>query len=439
MTGGAVRLRLRVIAGPNRGAEVPLHDGSWVIGSGPDGDIVLSDRAVAGRHLRLDIEGERIRVEPLALPLWLDGRPVERKAFRISPYQCLSLGDSHLALGLADRPWPPLEPPHRMPVAAPGETRAEAEARGAAAALPWRRPAWLSDRLILRAVPALYFIGLILLSQGVTLPVGARLEGTDVVAQAGSVLDGLGLAEAVQVVKDDQGRYRLEGYVPDRQRRRQLREALRKAGLRLETRIWCMDELAHQADEVMHSLGVDHVRVRPGRRGGALVMTGYVTDEGRWRKVLATLRSDIPGVRHIDDSRVDTLARREAVLEGLLAEQGLAQRLEVRAEDGRLVVRGTLSAEERPRWRLVVTAFEGSYGGLPPLEDRTGEAVPADISVPIRSVNIANGVSYVELRDGTKYLPGALLGDGYRLKSIQPDHLVLSRDHRDYVYPFGRK
>ncbi len=428
----AAGLCLRVLAGPNRGAEVALAPGRYRVGRGLDCDIVLGDPQVAEAQLVLDVGPWGVAVEPLARPLWLDGQAVRQKPFRIEPFQCLTLGQTCLALGPDDRPWPALEPPTPQAEAAPG---AAAPAR---ATRRWRRPAWLGERWVVRAAAGLYLVALVLLSQGISLPVGARLDEDAVARQVRIVLDQLGLGSQVQVVQTEEGRPRVEGYVPDARARNRLLQSLHHAGLDVTARIWSMADLVRQATEVMHSLGVDHVRARAGRRGGELVMQGYVADAGRWRQVLSILQSDIPGVRAIDDRGVDTLARREAVLRRLIQQQGLAEHLEVRARDDRLVVRGTIPAADRVKWKLVVAAFDGSYGGLPPIEDHIGEAIPADIQLAIRSVNIHGEDAYVELQDGSKYLPGAQIANGYRLRAIGPDRLVLSRDGREYVYPFGR-
>ena len=43
------------MSGPQSGAEIPLADGEYVIGSDDACDLVLLDQTVAARHLRVSI------------------------------------------------------------------------------------------------------------------------------------------------------------------------------------------------------------------------------------------------------------------------------------------------------------------------------------------------------------------------------------------------
>lgn len=65
--GGLVlrRVRVRVVAGPDEGAEVLLDKGSRVIGSGPSADLRLDDRRVSRAHVELVLVHGGVRVRDL--------------------------------------------------------------------------------------------------------------------------------------------------------------------------------------------------------------------------------------------------------------------------------------------------------------------------------------------------------------------------------------
>jgi DNA-binding NtrC family response regulator len=63
--GALPRLRLLVVSGPDRGRELPLVRGSYLVGKDPDCALVLSDAAVSRRHLELAVLPAGLRVRDL--------------------------------------------------------------------------------------------------------------------------------------------------------------------------------------------------------------------------------------------------------------------------------------------------------------------------------------------------------------------------------------
>ena len=61
----AEKLRLVVVAGPDRGKELLLEQGTYTVGKSPQCDLVLSDGAVSRKHLEFAVVGEGIQVRDL--------------------------------------------------------------------------------------------------------------------------------------------------------------------------------------------------------------------------------------------------------------------------------------------------------------------------------------------------------------------------------------
>lgn len=94
--GGEDSVVVQVTGGPDRGKEVPLPDGSFLIGRDPSCDVVLDDRAVSKRHARLDV-GRLVELvdQNSANGLLVDGGLVPRVT--VQPGQTVTLGDSVLS------------------------------------------------------------------------------------------------------------------------------------------------------------------------------------------------------------------------------------------------------------------------------------------------------------------------------------------------------
>jgi len=48
--------------------------------------------------------------------------------------------------------------------------------------------------------------------------------------------------------------------------------------------------------------------------------------------------------------------------------------------------------------------------------------------IPLRSISIGDDISYLVTREGRKYAEGSYIGEGFVLRKILPDRLILERD-----------
>jgi pSer/pThr/pTyr-binding forkhead associated (FHA) protein len=60
-----VRLRLRVLSGPDAGAQFALPQGEFVIGRSPDADVSLTDDTVSHHHAKIVVSERRGTIEDL--------------------------------------------------------------------------------------------------------------------------------------------------------------------------------------------------------------------------------------------------------------------------------------------------------------------------------------------------------------------------------------
>lgn len=86
---------LKVVQGPNAGAEVALAEGANLsVGSGDDCDIVLSDASIATHAAEIEVTNERVVV------VLSGGRTV-----KLEPFHVTMLGTTAVVVGPADGPW----------------------------------------------------------------------------------------------------------------------------------------------------------------------------------------------------------------------------------------------------------------------------------------------------------------------------------------------
>ena len=57
-----VRPLLHVLSGANQGAEAPLDDGAWIIGTGATADLTFAEPALAEAHVRIVVAGGDCRI-----------------------------------------------------------------------------------------------------------------------------------------------------------------------------------------------------------------------------------------------------------------------------------------------------------------------------------------------------------------------------------------
>jgi hypothetical protein len=110
------RHKLQIIAGLHKGAELGLQEGSrYTIGSGEQCDIVLLDDGIAAEHLCLNVSAGQVHLQETRADTFIDGEKLSSSSARpLIPFQVVSLGDTHLAIGPVDATWPAIDPPDRL-------------------------------------------------------------------------------------------------------------------------------------------------------------------------------------------------------------------------------------------------------------------------------------------------------------------------------------
>lgn len=417
------RFRLKVLSGPQAGAEMLLADGRRLIGHDDACDILLADEAVASRHAALLIERGQCSIEALEGALVVvDGRRVTHTALRA--FQPFTLGGTQLAAGPADQPWPHIDLPaigSSTPAVEPEAKPAPLQAPSAAAASPPATPPAAPNRPAhrrrrRRMAPLIGLIAVVLVAVlllllngsgwGAAAPPDRQAELAGVEQQLkGLLVDYQSGADLRIERKND--RLTVRGYVPTAAARKQLRGAIEKVSPAVEVRVADTASLAEAAQSILEMYKVD-LTAAPGEPG-EVVIAGTTADVARWSQVKQTISTDVPRIAKLTDHvnrpvSVPTPAQPVAA---------------VSQPDA--IVNQTVPAPEAPV----------AEAAAPP-------PPPPSVSLAIQSINVGSS-RWMVLASGERVFVGGQLGSGYVVTSIEPDQVVLARNGQETVIRVGAR
>ena len=123
------RFILKVLTGPNQGAELELSAGAYVIGSADECDVNFSDALVAPRHLSVELSEDSIVAKRLDGKVFVDGKPMVDTRQTIKFFQFVTAGSTYFLFGPAGREWPQGVPGPLPPLEPETETQPESAVR----------------------------------------------------------------------------------------------------------------------------------------------------------------------------------------------------------------------------------------------------------------------------------------------------------------------
>lgn len=461
----AVRYRLVILAGPHAGAELLLAPGRYTLGRSDQCDIILNDDSVAPQHVRLTLDDNGLRVGALAQPTSAAGAPLDGADTPVANLTLLDAGSTRFCVGLPHDDWSPvLDSPTCRPACVTDRRHGSAAAAGTssvkpagsppnggratgnAAAVSLRRAAaqlsQLSPRQIAARPRRAYSLGaafllicgaLLVVTVANTKSVGDPTASRAPLARVHRILDDLAMT-GLDVSANEFGMVKIEGFVESAREVDRLNSSLQPLGNRILQRVWS-DEgvVADVAETLRADFGVTTVHVADAS-AGHVRMAGYYADATAWERIANTLRDDVKGVVTIDDDGVEHFSDRLETLRQMLSERELGRKLQLVTKDQTIHVSGALSPEDLANWRSVERDFKKSYGGQPSVRAAINQA--PDLELAIRGVSIGLA-PFITTQDGSKYMEGSTLANGYVVRSIKPDRLILSKQDHTTVYYLG--
>ena len=431
-----------------------MSSGVYLLGRDAHCDIILHDTSLAEQHFQIIINEGKVGLSILSKehPCYLDGEKIDSDTVEIKPYQVISTGTFFFALGPAQEAWPPVE----LLGAGQGFKQVEEEATAETpkgdspqpSSSSWQQ-LWRSDRpanrIYLSAGIALIGIGLSLLLVVFTttdIP-GENLETQSV--EIDQIIEEYVIDATVRTVSRD-GREMLyiQGYTDTDERRDAFMEALGKAKITAQTQLYSAQRLKLATSVILGQIlnpATDKVEVSgvPGFPG-KVRLSGYVEKSEVWARALDVIKDDVQGLQGYDN-QVRTMDDAVNELNQMLVAQGLSDKVGINVDKHTIyLIWQTLSDTELQQLETLAENFRKKFDNRPLLADidqGKSQINEFDPGINLQSVSFGEAV-YLETQDGKRYTIGATLGEGYTIKEINREFILLSKDGELGRYYFNR-
>jgi type III secretion system YscD/HrpQ family protein len=420
---------LRILSGTNAGARTILKTGNYTVGSSPNSDIILHDDHIASQHIKITVSDRGILLYPLASPVYVDGKDIGQSEYKLNYYQVITVGNIHFAIGSVKKSWPTIKRPviekkkQSVPLkASPVTNKKTTDSNNS----PWFK-ALLVGLGVLLIANLLYFkpdITGLLTNLG--LKKNLELSFTETINEM--KLPG------VQIETLNNGKTRVNGYVKNAREKRELLSRISDLDKSVSHRIWVDTELVEHANYIANTFDETDIGFTMPEHG-ILKASGFVRNAANWSKVRQNILSDVDGIASIDDENVDSLKQQLEKFKTFISSEHFFERLELFIQEGEIIVTGELTNDELLRWDTVKQNFVNAYGNLPALTENL-QSPRSRFKLAIRSVSVGK-VPFITSKDEKKYMIGSHLGEGYYVKSITAEKIVLRHNDLEIPVYFG--
>ena len=190
----------------------------------------------------------------------------------------------------------------------------------------------------------------------------------------------------------------------------------------------------------LESRGFHNIGIRDNG-DGSFILQGLVKETQRLRRVLREMLTTMPRLKALQD-QISTFDEATRYLQGQLDEQNLSLRVQQRENEDKttiIEVRGLVNENNYKKWQQIAADVTHMYKPWLYLDDQV-------VNVRGFSLSVLSAVrgphSFITVLDPQRgqirdYVVDALLPNGFRLKEVATDHLVLMWQGREYTYVLG--
>lgn len=417
---------LKVFSGPHQGAEIILLDGQNVIGSGDQCDIVLSDPLIADQHVELIVTGDQTACASVGdAKVYIEGEQVTSSPLKA--YEYVTIGSTYFAIGHSDADWPsrPLPEVNDPESTIAGEVEEQAEHSAESIDLksspsgtvtPAKQDASKTDDgsqagrgwvISLIAIQVLLVGGVIVL---LSIDWGASTEEELPRVTQGDlekIVSEIAPDSSVKITQQGD-QYFARGYVLSSTKAGNLEDALIAADPGIDTAdLDDMEGIVRNASRLLDLRDLNQLVVSasaPGR----LMVSGTVKELADWQKAKLELerQTHLP----MDD--------------------------EVVTSRGLSLVKKTVPQPIEPIAPVVDKPVVQAPKPTPPQPVEIDETV--EIPLSIHHVTIGRS-KFVTTSTGIDLREGSLAPGGYKVKTIENDRVILSKNNEDIVVLFDQQ
>ncbi|HIO91494.1 MAG TPA: EscD/YscD/HrpQ family type III secretion system inner membrane ring protein [Leucothrix mucor] len=424
MVSNGKQFSLKVLSGANIGAQITLEDKkSVVVGKSAKCNVIFNNEDVADRHIKLVLTDGRVRLRPLAQPVYVEGKDIGLHDVTLLPYQLVTIGKVGFSVGDGSGQWPRVDSQGRK-ISFQLEDQSIKEPSSGA----WKKWLFWLGLALLIAANLQYFTRD---TGGLFSVVGLK----DTVEQeVYSAIGDAGLSN-ISVLKARGGRFKVTGYVATNEQKQHLIGAIQRVDRRVDYSIWVNANIENNALLIAQTLDEDQVHFS-SKEDGTLYASGYVQSQSDWHRLRDSVLEDVEGIALVNDTQIKSMLE---LLRSKAKTQDLSKVIQVYQKGKQFMVTGNPSQRQLSRWHDVVDEVMRPVKGYwDVIEDFKVSAETKEFKLSLMSVSIGD-VPFVVSKDGTRYLEGAHLGEGYYLKKIMADHVLLKHNGTEIPVYFGKK
>lgn len=459
---------LKIFSGPHIGAELALMPGEYTIGHSDECDIVLQDSTIERQHAVLKVTEKYIDILPLEnKPLLVAGRPSDASGkTRLDYYSVITIGTTHLAVGNENGDWSKI----LLPKLSADNFAGKEKETSTIPETPFQKAVVKSTKFIgklrlfmetfvLRSIHVAKKIqntiskvifskkGLTMLSVGTIAGISILTSGVlkpktlnTYDAQKHALQTILGISTTMGFTGlnaeplGDEGIF-VSGYIDDDEQLEALfNETEKLKNVNVEIDVYVGSKIRTRTSNLLNQLGINNIDVRY-RPHGVLELSGYHASEDHWTKTKGMIMNDIPGVLSVDTKEVKNLLNRERNLRDSLSNTTLAKKVAIESNGNNILISGILANEEIQKLHIIIDNFRRDYGKLPHIKVDLIDSQRA-LDIDIKSVRVGE-VPYIVTATGARYLTGAFLPNGFTIKSITPNQIVMQKNRIEVTYPLN--
>lgn len=444
------RLVLRVLAGPNAGAEATLAPRT-VIGSGEAADIVVGDPDVRLEHFSIELSGDQATLVVGAGAVIVNGQARTDDRIPLAPFDLVQVGSTICAIGPRQGEWPSLslrdfvraqaEPAATVSaVASSGPPAADpTSAPSPSARRPYRRVLAIVSLALLTLVGTAMAVGLHLLQPDENLEESARQQVDAVVASL--------QMPTVSVAQDETRGVFVEGFVASNEQLALLGRTLAELPFPVKVRVASLEQQATAMRTIAAAHTGANLAIEPNPETGAIRVSGLLPDAGTFATLKKLFERDIANLRPIEEQIV-SLDSAAAEVAARLSGAGLDGTTRVDSVDDEIRISGVVPEVARPTFRDIMAKAGQRWSPLVKIVDATTTApVPppkvASAQAPMPYEDVAMVVvgknSFFYDRKGQRHAVGDRLSNGDVIDEISAEEVVIKRGDVRMRYPVTRR
>jgi type III secretion system YscD/HrpQ family protein len=442
---------LKILSGNHQGAEVVFEDEKVVIGSGGDSDIVLSDSMIESHHMEITFSEFGAVVRPMDGQVFVDGKLIKEESQEVKAFQFITIGSTHIVFGPSGEPWPNISA-----MDAPMLERSDeiASAMDQSTISPVEnlddsiktKPSDLkkikSKRTWIIGISSA-FIFAFALSLLIFLSVFSEDKVPEEQPDFGKMISNkireMGLDDTISL-ETDGSTFTVSGYADTNAELAILRTDLPKITPKIKIKLYSEEHMIADMHDLMANIPSNPKIecIKPG----IFLISGYIYDKDEWDKIRRRIMVDIPGIIDIQD---EVILPQKAInlARPILTRYKLTGKVVVLPQNDSIVIGGLVASDEEENWKLAKIQLERTFGPDVPLTNLVKVSDPEVIrrqyfGSEVDSVSISeNGLNWIGFKNGTKYMVGSTLANGYIIKEITPDTITLTKNDQTVILKIG--